>query len=420
MRDPGLDDDLDVDPDLERLEPTPRRVAVVTTSRADYGHLHWVLRELAARPAIDLRLIALGAQLAPEFGRAVDEIERDGFRVDERVECLLSSDTDVGMAKTIGVATLGLADALGRLRPDLLLLIADRYEMLAPASVALALRAPIAHIEGGEVSEGAIDDAVRNALTKMAHLHFTSTEGARRRVLAMGEEPWRVRRAGAPSLDHLRRSRLPDAAELAARLGFAPDRRTLVVATHPVTLARDTLREADALFEALAGRPGPVVFCFPNADAGSRELVERARAFCDARADARLFVNLPATFYWALLREAGALVGNSSSGIMEAASLALPAVDVGLRQAGRERARNVIDVPAEAGAIAGALDRALSAGFRAGLRGMENPYGDGRAAERIAAVLERAPLGERLLRKRPAPLPDGVGAGIDVDAGTGA
>lgn len=148
MRDPGLDDDLDVDPDLERLEPTPRRVAVVTTSRADYGHLHWVLRELAARPAIDLRLIALGAQLAPEFGRAVDEIERDGFRVDERVECLLSSDTDVGMAKTIGVATLGLADALGRLRPDLLLLIADRYEMLAPASVALALRAPIAHIEG--------------------------------------------------------------------------------------------------------------------------------------------------------------------------------------------------------------------------------------------------------------------------------
>ena len=186
----------------------PRRIAVVTTSRADYSHLYWVLRDLEAHPSIDLKLIATGAQLAQEFGAAVSEIEYDGFTIDERIECLLSSDTDVGMAKTIGVATLGLAEVLGRLRPDLLLLIADRYEMLAPASVALALRIPIAHIEGGDVSEGAIDDAVRNALTKMSHLHFTPTETAKRRVIAMGEEPWRVQRTGAPSLDHLVRSTL--------------------------------------------------------------------------------------------------------------------------------------------------------------------------------------------------------------------
>src|SRR5436305_8824186 len=194
-----------------------RKITVVTTSRADYGHLYWPLKDLQAHPEIDLKIVAFGPHLSPEFGNTVDEIERDGFTITERIECLLSSDTDVGMAKTIGIAALGLADVLGRIRPDLLLLIADRYEMLAPASVALALRIPIAHIEGGEVSEGAIDDAVRNALTKMSHIHFTSTEGARARVVVMGEEPWRIHRAGAPSLDHLRRSRLLDVPELEDR-----------------------------------------------------------------------------------------------------------------------------------------------------------------------------------------------------------
>src|ERR1700742_1854597 len=168
-----------------------RRLAVITTSRSDYNHLYWVLRELEARPEIELKLIAIGSHLSPEFGNSVQQIERDGFAV-RHVECLLSSDTDVGMAKTIGVATLGLAEVLGEMRPNLMLLIADRYELLAPASVALALRIPLAHIEGGEISEGAVDDAVRNALTKLSHLHFTSTESARTRVIAMGEHPGRV------------------------------------------------------------------------------------------------------------------------------------------------------------------------------------------------------------------------------------
>src|SRR4030088_650389 len=185
-----------------------RTIAVITTSRADYSHLYWPLRDLSENGNVDLKIIALGSHLSPEFGNTVQEIEKDGFRIDSRIECLLSSDTDVGMAKTIGVATLSLADLFGKMRPDLLLLIADRYEMLAPAAVSLALGIPIAHIAGGEVSEGAIDDAVRNALTKMAHLHFTSTFAARERIVAMGEEPWRVLRAGAPSLDHLRKSTL--------------------------------------------------------------------------------------------------------------------------------------------------------------------------------------------------------------------
>ena len=383
----------------------PRRIAVVTTSRADYGHLSWVLRDIGAHPDLDLQLVVIGAHLSPEFGHTVDEIERDGLAASERIECLLSSDTDVGMAKTIGVASLGLADALGRLRPDVLLLIADRYEMLAPASVALALRIPIAHIEGGEISEGAIDDAVRNALTKLSHLHFAPTERAAARIVAMDEEPWRVHRVGALSLDHLRRSRLPQRADVEAELGIDLARPTVVVATHPVTLARDTLREADALLAALATLRQQIVFCFPNPDAGSRELIARAGAFCEERTDAHLFVNLPHLHYWRVLSEAALLVGNSSSGIMEAPSLALPTVNVGMRQQGRERAASILDADPDPDAIAHAMRRALSPEFRASLAGMRNPYGDGRAAERIVAQLASTPLGEKLLHKRARPEP---------------
>ncbi len=377
-----------------------RTIAVVTSSRADYSHLYWVLHEIREHPELRLRLIAMAAQLAPEFGAAVEQIEADGFVVHERVECLLSSDSDVGMAKTIGVATLGLADVLGRVRPDLLLLIADRYEMLAAAAAALALRIPIAHIEGGDVSEGAIDQAVRDALTKMAHLHFTPTESACRRVLAMGEEEWRVHRTGAPSLDHLRRSRLPERAQLERQLGLDLGEPPLVVAMHPVTLAEDTTAEAEALFAALAKVRVPIAFCFPNADAGGRRLVARAREFCRAHPRARLFVNLEPASYWGLLRCAAALVGNSSSGIMEAASLRLPVVNVGTRQDGRERAANVIDAEASPTAIAAALARALTPTFRAGLEGLRNPYGDGHAAERIVRLLAAAPERARLLHKR--------------------
>ncbi len=227
-----------------------RTIAVVTTSRADYSHLYWVLRDLKAHPEVDLKLIVLAAHLSPEFGATVSEIERDGFPIASQIECLLSSDSDVGMAKTLGLAVLGLTDALAQMRPDLLLLIADRYEMLAPANVALTLRIPVAHIEGGEISEGAIDDAVRNALTKMAHIHFTSTDIARARVISMGEEPWRVHRAGAPSLDHIRRSTLLTRAVLEKALELALADDVTVVAYHPVTLFRDTTAEADAVFAA--------------------------------------------------------------------------------------------------------------------------------------------------------------------------
>lgn len=377
-----------------------RTVAVVTSSRADYSHLYWPLRELAADASINLKLIVLASHLSPEFGNTVREIEADGFPIAARLECLLSSDTDVGMAKSIGVGVLSLADTLGAMRPDLLLLIADRYEMLAPAAVALALRIPIAHIEGGEFSEGAIDDAVRNALTKMSHIHFTSTENARNRVISLGEEPWRVHRAGAPSLDHLRLSQLLTRPELESRLGVELSSPTILVACHPVTLLSDTVAETDALFNALAGRPEQLLFCYPNADAGSRSLIDRANNLLRLRRSGKLFVNLPAVQYWSLLQHVQLMLGNSSSGIMETASFALPTVNVGLRQKGRERPRNVLDASAGTDSILKAIDDALSASFRESLSGMSNPYGDGHAAERILEVLTNLPARDTLLMKR--------------------
>lgn len=377
-----------------------RTVAVVTTSRADYSHLYSPLGALAAHPDVELKLIVLGAHLSPEYGTTVREIERDGFSIDERIECLLSSDTDIGMAKTMGLATLGLADVLGKMRPDILLLIADRYEMLAPASVAVTLRIPIAHIEGGEVSEGAIDDAIRNALTKLSHIHFTPTETARRRVIALGEAPWRVHRVGAPSIDLLHTTQLLDRPALERRLGVTLRNPLIVASYHPVTLLSETTAEANAFFTALGALDGQILFCYPNADAGARDLVQRADAFCRSRSDAQVFINLSPVIYWSLLSQADVLVGNSSSGIMEAPSLALPCVNVGIRQQGRERAANIIDVPADASAIVQALQRASDPVFRRSLQGMSSPYGDGDAGQHIADVLGSVTLGPELIMKQ--------------------
>ena len=376
-----------------------RKIAVVTTSRADYSLLYWPLRDLASHPHVDLKIVVFGPHLSPEFGYTVQGIENDGFQV-ARIECLISSDSDIGMAKTIGVATLSLADCFGQMRPDLVVLTADRYEMLAPASVALALRIPIAHIEGGEISEGAIDDAVRNALTKLSHVHFTSTELARARVIAMGEEAWRVHRTGAASLDHLRRSTLLSREQLESRLAIDLGRPTALITYHPTTIARDTTREADAMFFAIHSMPGQLLCCYPNADAGSRALIERMESCLRERGGGKVIVNLDPVVYWSLLQFVDLLVGNSSSGIIEAASFALPVVDVGIRQRRRERGRNVLTAEPTVASILDRVSIARSEEFRRSLKGMENLYGDGRASERIVEVLAAVPLGEDLLIKR--------------------
>ncbi len=393
------------------MADSPRKITVISSSRADYAHLIWPLRAMQNEPQLDPELILFGAHLSPEFGRTGIAARQAGFQVRAELECLLSSDTDTGMAKTIGLATLSLADELSHDRPDMLLLIADRYEMLAAASVALALRLPMAHIEGGEVSAGAIDDAVRNALTKMAHLHLTPHQQASARVIAMGEEPWRVTTVGAPSLDALNHTPLLSAAQLAATLSLPTQALSvapLVVAWHPLTLAADTNCETEALFAALdqfmPSFQGPLVFCFPNADAGSRHIIERAGRWCERHASARLYTNLAPLEYFSLLSRAGAIVGNSSSGIMESASFKLPCVNIGRRQQGRLMAANVIDVEPNQPQILAAMDRALSEPFAAGLKELENPYGQGTAGTAIAKVLAAAPSSDILLNKVPTPV----------------
>lgn len=378
-----------------------RKIAVVTSSRAEYGHLYWLLRDLAKDASFDPKLLVTGAHLSPEFGMTVQEIRRDGLAIEAEIECLLSSDSDLGMAKTIGLATLGCADALARIRPDILLLIADRYEMLAPASVALALRIPIAHIEGGEVSQGAIDDAVRNALTKLSHIHFACTQKARRRVVAMGEEEWRVHFTGSPGLDALKRQPLMPRKELEDKLGCALDEPPVVVAYHPVTLLEDTTAEFEHLLAALNCFLQPFIFVYPNADAGSRLLVSRSREFAEVRGNSKVFINLDHHTFLSLLSHAAAMVGNSSSGIMESTSLDLPAVNIGLRQQGREHADNILDASADAEDIARKMRIALSPEFKEEARGIANPYGDGCASQRILKVLKEVQLGPSLLMKAP-------------------
>jgi UDP-hydrolysing UDP-N-acetyl-D-glucosamine 2-epimerase len=382
-----------------------RKIAIVTSSRADYAHVRWLVHDLSQNPKVELQVIALGPHLSPLFGHTGKSIahargkSRVGSFALEHIECLLDSDTDVGMAKTIGVATLGFADTLARLRPDILVLIADRYEMLAPAAAALALRIPMAHIEGGEITVGAIDDTVRNALTKMSHLHFACTRKAADRIAMMGEESWRITFSGSLSLDALRRERLLTAAEVEKQLGFAITRDTLVCVHHPVTMLENPVEEAGEVFAALDKLTNPVVFLYPNADAGSRELIRRAEQFAGENPRARVVVNLEHLTYLSLLKQAGALVGNSSSGIIESTLLGIPVVNIGIRQRGREHAANVLDVPSNQRAIDSAVRKALSPEFRASAQGLENPYGEGKAARIISKTLANAPLGPKLLFK---------------------
>jgi UDP-N-acetylglucosamine 2-epimerase (non-hydrolysing)/GDP/UDP-N,N'-diacetylbacillosamine 2-epimerase (hydrolysing) len=377
-----------------------KKIVAITSSRADYSHLYWPLRGLEEDENIDLTILCFGPHLSPEYGETWQQIKNDGFSNIKTLECLLSSDTDVGMAKSLGLAILGLTDLLAELRPDLMLIIADRYEMLAPANVALTLRIPIAHIEGGDVSEGAIDDAVRNALTKMSHIHFTPTALAKQRVLAMGEESWRVHQSGAPSLDHLLRSSLPSADDIHHKFGLDKLNKLIIVAYHPVTLFEDSVKEQQDLFKALAQRTEQIVFCFPNADAGSHQIMHAAKIFCDEQDNTQIHTNLPAQTYWGLLKAADLMIGNSSSGIMETPSLELPCVNIGIRQMGREQAANILDVTANSEKIILAIEKGLSEQFRINLIDIVNPYGDGHASKIICETLSQLEINDNLLFKK--------------------
>lgn len=374
-----------------------RTVAIVSSSRADLAHLVHPLRALVASDVIEPVVLATGALLQDEFGSSVGRLAEESIPF-ESIPCDLEIERGVDAARAIGQATIAFADTLDRIRPDLLMVVADRFEMLAPANAALAMKIPIIHVEGGERSEGAIDDAVRNALTKMAHLHLVTTEAARRRVVAMGEEPWRVHRVGAGSLDHFLLSRLPDASELEVRLGIPEEGELILAAVHPVTLEEDPTADALALIDALSRRTDPretIFFAFPNADEGSRVIRDAVQSFMAVRNGVMMRTNLDPETWLGLMHRASVVIGNSSSVLMETPSVPVPAVCIGRRQEGRERAANVVDCAAEPTAIENALKQAI----RLNLEGVENPYGDGNAAIRIRRVLEDAPDRQRLLAK---------------------
>jgi UDP-hydrolysing UDP-N-acetyl-D-glucosamine 2-epimerase len=379
-----------------------RTVGVVTTARSDYGCLLPVLRAIESDPELRLHLIAGGMHLAPEFGRTVERIERDGFPIADRVELLLSSDTALGTAKSIGLGVMGFAESYARTRPDVLVAFGDRFEMHAAVLAALPFGIPVAHIHGGEVTEGAIDDALRHGITKMAHLHFTSTQEYADRVIRLGEEPWRVTVSGAPSLDNLATVDLLDRAALAARFGVSFDPAPLLVTFHPVTLEPERAPAQIAALLAAVERSGlPAIFTLPNADPGGHATSQAIHDYVAAHENAHVLDNLGTQNYFSAMRAAAAMVGNSSSGIIEAASFELPVVDVGARQAGRARGANVVGVANDADpeAILRAIERATDPSFRAAIAGMPNPYGTGRAAEIILARLRETPLDAKLLRK---------------------
>ncbi len=389
-----------------------RTISVVTVGRSDWGLYLPILEAIRSEPDLRLHLIASGAQLVASHGRTDELIAADGYRIDDRVQMLLAADSAASISASMGLGTIGFAQVYDRVRPDLLLVLGDRFEMHAAALAAVPFRIPIAHVHGGEVTAGAIDDALRHAITKYSHLHFASTACHARRIVQLGEEPWRVTVSGAPGLDQLRRLKLLTADELSARLQIALDVPPLLVTQHPVTLQSELAAEqANSLLEAIGSPKRPVIMTRPNADTRNSDILERLERFAAANSNVRLVSNLGTLAYFSLMQCAAVMVGNSSSGIIEAASFRLPVVNIGLRQHGRPRSGNVIDCGDSAAAIRAALDQALSVEFRERCRDVQNLYGDGHAADRIVQVLKTIELNERLLIKSFHDLPTAAADG---------
>ena len=383
------------------MTSSPRAIGVVTVSRSDYGHLVPVLREISAAPDLRLLLFVAGAHLSPRFGRTVGLVEADGWPITASIDLLEADDSPAGIAASMARGVDGFARAFTRQRPEVLVLLGDRFEMLAAAVAALPLVLPVAHVHGGEESEGAIDNQMRHAITKLSHVHFASAEPHARRIARMGEEPWRIHVTGAPGLDRIRPSELMSRAEVAASLGLPQVGPWLVVTFHPVTLEYGaTERHVDELLAALDKLEAALVLTYPGADTAGRTIIDRIEEFAGHHPNVRLGTSLGDRLYLSMLEHADAMVGNSSSGLIEAPSFGLPAVNIGSRQAGRLRGANVIDVEPERDDILRGIDSALTPGLRARLRAMANPYGDGRASSRIVEVLRQLELTPRLVRKR--------------------
>lgn len=372
-----------------------RKVCVVTGTRAEYGLLYWLMKEIAADPELELQLVATGTHLSPEFGLTYRVIEQDGFLIDAKVEMLLSSDTPVGITKSVGLAVIGFADALERLKPDFMVVLGDRYEILAAAQAALIARVPLAHIHGGETTEGAIDESIRHAVTKMSQLHFVAAGQYRNRVIQLGERPETVHDVGGLGIENLKRLKLMDRGALEDSIGFSLGETSFMVTYHPATLGQLPPAVAmQALLDALDRFPqAQVIITKPNSDADGRILAEMVDRYAESRKGrVALFTSMGQLRYLSALRQVDVVIGNSSSGIIEAPACRVPTVNIGERQSGRLKAASVIDCGESVDAIERSIREAISPAFQDKAREAVSLYGDGGSALKIKEELKKARL----------------------------
>ncbi|MCL6479861.1 MAG: UDP-N-acetylglucosamine 2-epimerase (hydrolyzing) [Peptococcaceae bacterium] len=375
-----------------------RKICVVTGSRAEYGLLSCLMRCIKDDPEMELQVVATGMHLSPEFGLTYKTIEADGFKINETVEMLLSSDSPVGVAKSIGLGTIGFADAFNRLKPDLLVVLGDRFEIFAAVQAAMVARIPVAHIAGGDVTEGSYDESIRHSITKMSHLHFVTNEMAAKRVRQMGENPEHIYNVGSPGIDRIKRLKLLGRREFERETGFKLKDKNLLITFHPVTLDpvpsavqfRELLNALDSLGDDVG-----LIFTKPNADNEGRVLIRMIDDYVKTRHHAKAYASLGQLLYLSAVSHVDAVVGNSSSGLYEVPSFKKPTVDIGDRQKGRLRASSVINCPPSSGAILEAINRA----FVMDCSGAINPYGDGNSSQRIVKVLKELPDFGNLLKK---------------------
>jgi GDP/UDP-N,N'-diacetylbacillosamine 2-epimerase (hydrolysing) len=378
-----------------------RKICVITGTRAEYGLMRWVMQGIKDDPELTLQVIATGMHLSPEFGLTYREIEKDGFKIDRKVEMLTSSDTSVGIAKSMGLGLIGFADALNELRPDLIVVLGDRFEIFAAVAAALVARIPVAHLHGGEATEGVIDEAIRHSITKMSHLHFVAAEEYRQRVIQLGEQPERVFLVGGLGVDNIKRLKLLDRAELEASLDFKLGQKNLLITFHPVTLETETaVDQMEELLAALAElKNTQFIFTLPNADTDGRALMKMVEQFVAQHPNARAYTSLGQLRYLSCIAQVDGVVGNSSSGLAEVPSFKKGTINIGDRQRGRLQAASVINCEPTRQSIEAALKRLYFADFQVSLSQVLNPYGEGGASEKIIASIKSAAL-EDVLKKR--------------------
>lgn len=380
-----------------------RKICVVTGSRAEYGLLFWLMKEIKCDPELDLQIIATGTHMSPEFGLTYEIIQEDDFFINEKLEMLLSSDTPVGIAKSLGLATIGFADALDRLKPDILVLLGDRYEILAAAQAALVARIPVAHLHGGENTEGAIDEAIRHSVTKMAHLHFVAAEPYKKRVSQLGEDPDKIFVLGSPGLDSIKKLKLLSIDEFEKAINFKLGKLSFLVTYHPVTLCNRSNNEKamKEIFKALENfTDARAIFTKPNSDTEGRIISRLIDEFVSGCPDKYVaFVSMGQLKYLSAIKHVNMLIGNSSSGIIEVPAMKKPTINLGIRQQGRLRAPSVIDCAENSEEIVLAIKKALSLDFQTRLTEMISPYGTGDASCKIKELLKRIPLENILIKK---------------------